>query len=122
MDNELTLEQRILKRSLRQNYKQYINRIKKNDNLDSILLNEKRQALKLAFVFECHYFFMRDIEYNYNLFKKIYDIAFVNGFHEFNENRNLYDFLILNFNKKDSFDFQDWCMLIEFFKSIVEED
>ena len=72
------------------------------------------------YTFSIFYFLTKDIEYNYKLFKAIYDDAFINGFNEFN-NATLYDYLIINFKKKDSFDFQCWSCLTEFFKDIINE-
>lgn len=118
----MTVEQqmiKILKKSIKNNYRVYINNFKANNSLET-LINESYKAIELAFVKECHYSLTRDIEYNYDLFKAVYDDAFINGFNEFN-NVTLYDYLIINFKEKDSFDFQCWSCLTEFFKEIINK-
>lgn len=116
----MTVEQQmitILKRNIKNNYKVYLNNFKATVSLET-LISEPYKAMELAFIKECHYFFTRDIEYNYDLFKSVYDKAFTNGFNEFN-NVTLYDYLVINFKKKNSFDFQCWDCLTEFFKEII---
>lgn len=118
----MTVEQqiiKILKKSIKNNYRVYINNFKTNNSLET-LVSEPYKAIELAFVKECHYFLTRDIEYNYDLFKAVYDDVFINGFNEFN-NVTLYDYLIINFKKKDSFDFKCWSCLTEFFKEIINK-
>ena len=113
-------KQQELRSIIRKNYKMYINDFKDNNTLNSII-DEPRKALELAFVKECHYFFMRDMEYNYDLIKALYEKAFFNNFNETNHGFTFYNYLVIFFIKKDSFDFQDWESLIEWFNNILIE-
>lgn len=110
---------KLLKRSIRNNYNIYMKNFRNRYTLNDVI-NEPYKAIELAFVKECHYFLTRDIEYSYNLFKAVYDDAFINGFNEFND-VTLYDYLVINFKKKESFDFQCWGCLTEFFREITNK-
>ena len=113
-------KQQELKNIIRKNYKMYINDFKTNNTLNSII-DEPYKALELSFVKECHYFFMRDIEYNYDLIKALYEKAFFKGFNDTNRGFTFYNYLVIFFMKNDSFDFQDWESLIEWFNNILIE-
>ena len=120
MNRDIEQLKKMLKRSIRHNYKLYIDRFKSVNTLEE-LIDTPKKAAELAFVKECHYFFMCDMEYNYYLFKSIYDRAFKLGFHEFS-NCNLYHYLIIKFKYSDTFDFQCWSGLTEFFIKILKEE
>lgn len=114
------LQVKTLRRNLRKEYKTYLKVFKENITFDDVL-NDDSSARTLALVKELHYFCMNDVE-NYGLIKKVYDIAFKEGFNSiFGKQCTLYSFLLVTFRKFEDYNLLDWGGIIEFFEVILEK-
>ena len=103
----------------RKEYKMYVEKFKMNNDFNSIIKNTYN-ALELSFVAECHNYLMNNMDSEYELIKKLYKSAFIKGFNVYCDNNStFYDYLIIYFKKWDTFDFQSWSCLTDFFFDIL---
>lgn len=122
---EYNFNEKMMRLELRKEYKEYISTFKKRTDYNDFF-TDSSIAKNLVLVKELHYYCMNDIAYNYNLIKKVRDIAFKNGFlsciYGRNKGLTFYNFLLIMYQKYDDFNLFNWDEVIEFFNCIIERE
>lgn len=120
---EYNFNEKMMRLELRKEYKEYISTFKKCTDYNDFF-SDSSIAKNLVLVKELHYYCMNDIAYNYDLIKKVRDIAFKNGFlscvYGRNKGLTFYNFLLIMYQKHEDFNLFNWDEIIEFFNCIIE--
>lgn len=117
---EYNLNEKRVRLGLRKEYKAYVSMFKAHTNYDDFF-GDSSKAKNLMMVNELHYFCMNDVKYNYDLIKKVYDIAFDKECISFvfKKDYTLYDFLVKQYEKYDDYNLLNWDDIVEFFNCII---
>lgn len=95
---EYNFNEKMMRLELRKEYNEYISTLKKCTNYNDFF-TDSSIAKNLVLVKELHYYCMNDVQYNYDLIKKVRDIAFKNGFlsciYGRNKGLTFYNFLLI---------------------------
>lgn len=122
---EYDFNEKMMRLELRKEYKDYISTFKKCTDYNDFF-TDSSIAKNLVLVKELHYYCMNDIAYNYDLIKKVRDIAFKNGFlsciYGRNKGLTFYNFLLIMYQKHEDLNLFNWDEVIEFFNCITERE